>query len=318
MGEGLLGIDVGGTAIKIAIVSQNGEIVSKWEIPTNTSDAGKHIVKDISVSIDSKLQELGETKSNFKGIGIGAPGFIHARTGFIYEAINIGWKNFDLKSQLKDAINLPVIVENDANIAALGEMWKGAGYGCKDLVCITLGTGVGGGVIVNGEIVHGSNGMAGEIGHITVIDNDYPCNCGKKGCLETVASATGIVMLAMKDLTKHPESILYKNYSDYGFITAKMVVEGVRDGDDFAAEIFDKACYYLGLAIANIATTINPSKIVLGGGVSKAGDLLLNSVSLYFKQFSLPRIYEATDLAIASLGNIAGVIGGAWLVKNNL
>lgn len=319
MGKWLVGVDLGGTTIKFAIVSQIGEIICKWEVPTDTSCAGKNIITDIATSIDHKLNELQEKKSNIKGIGIGAPGFINMSTGYIYKAINIGWENINLKRQLEAQTMLPVIVENDANMAAIGEMWKGAGAGCKDLLCITLGTGVGGGVIINEEIVHGRNGMAGEIGHITVVpEGGLLCNCGKNGCLETVASATGIVKQVMNSLKDHPDSILSKNNCEYGFITSKMVVEAVVNGDPYARAVLDKVSYYLGLAIANIATTINPGKIVIGGGVSKAGEVLLNPVSKYFKKFSIPRVYDETDLAIAILGNDAGVIGGAWLVKNKL
>ena len=194
----LVGVDIGGTTIKIAFINQNGEIKHKWEIETNKSDKGHHIPADIAKSIDQTLNQLDQNKSKLIGIGVGAPGPVNFTNGSIEVAVNLGWKNFHLKDLLEMETSLPVIVENDANMAAIGEMWKGAGEGSKNLICVTLGTGVGGGIIVNGEIVHGVNGAGGEIGHITsVVENGALCNCGKSGCLETIASATGIVRLTM-------------------------------------------------------------------------------------------------------------------------
>lgn len=176
----LVGVDLGGTTIKLAFINVYGEILHKWEIPTNTGEQGKHITLDVAKAIDKKLEELGELKSKLIGIGMGAPGPVHVASGMIYEAVNLGWKNYPLKDLLEVETGLPVVIDNDANLAALGEMWKGAGEGAKDLICMTLGTGVGGGVIANGEIVHGVSGAAGEIGHITVVtENAFPCNCGE-------------------------------------------------------------------------------------------------------------------------------------------
>ncbi|PEK54785.1 glucokinase [Bacillus toyonensis] len=313
----LVGVDLGGTTIKLAFINVYGEILHKWEIPTNTNEQGKHITLDVAKAIDKKLEELGELKSKLIGIGMGAPGPVHVASGMIYEAVNLGWKNYPLKDLLEVETGLPVVIDNDANLAALGEMWKGAGEGAKDLICMTLGTGVGGGVIANGEIVHGVSGAAGEIGHITVVtENAFPCNCGKSGCLETVASATGIVRVAMQKIQEtDKESMLRSMLAEEGRITSKDVFEAHGQGDELANEVVEKVASYLGLAVANLSSTLNPEKIVIGGGVSKAGDALLEPIQSYFEQYAFSRAVKSTKLAIATLGNDAGVIGGAWLVK---
>jgi glucokinase len=315
----VVGVDLGGTTIKMAFVTKYGEIVSKWEVPTDTSNEGRNITLHIAKAIDSKLAELEETKEKLQGIGMGAPGFIEMSTGFIYQAVNIGWRNFPLKDRLEMETGLPVIVDNDANIAALGEMWKGAGDGAKDLLCITLGTGVGGGLIANGDILHGANGMAGEIGHITAVpDGGYQCNCGKIGCLETVASATGIVRLAKENIENYEQSKLYPLYKNDNKLTAKHIFDASSSGDEYAIQIVDRFSFYLGLAAANLCNALNPEKIVIGGGVSQAGDVLLNAFNKWFNQFALPRVVDGSEVVIATLGNDAGVIGGAWLAKTKL
>ncbi|MFC0473535.1 ROK family glucokinase [Halalkalibacter kiskunsagensis] len=312
-----VGVDIGGTTIKLAFVTLEGDIVTKWEIPTNKVDGGKHITSDIAKAIESKRVELGATNDALVAMGLGAPGFINMATGFIYHAVNIGWKNFALKDELEKETGLSVTVDNDANIAALGEMWRGAGDEAKNLLCVTLGTGVGGGIIVNGQILHGVNGMAGEIGHLTSITDESgaSCNCGKTGCLETVASATGIARLAIEGLKKQPNSNLQTVFEREGTLTAKDVFDAAKEEDELAKSIIEDVCFHLGLALANLANALNPEIIVLGGGVSKAGDLLLNPLKEQFKRFALPRVEEGCKFKVATLGNDAGVIGGAWLAK---
>ncbi|RBW70561.1 ROK family glucokinase [Bacillus taeanensis] len=314
-----VGVDLGGTTIKMAFISEKGNIVEKWEIPTDITNEGKNITKDIAKALQDQLQELGEKKEKLVGIGMGAPGFIEMETGFIYQAVNIGWRNYPLKESLEEETGLPVIIDNDANIAALGEMWRGAGDGAKDLLCVTLGTGVGGGIVANGEILHGTNGMAGEIGHITVLpEGGTPCNCGKTGCLETIASATGIARVAAAGIKEAPYSVLADIFQKSGELTSKDIFDAVEQGDLYAKEVVNHICFHLGLAIANLANAINPEKIVIGGGVSKAGNLLLTPLQKSFETYALPRVAEGSDFAIATLGNDAGVIGGAWLVKTKL
>ncbi|WP_347549614.1 ROK family glucokinase [Pseudalkalibacillus hwajinpoensis] len=315
----LIGVDLGGTTIKLAFLDYYGEILNKWEIPTDKSEEGRHITVHIARAIDDKMAEMDITKDKFAGIGMGAPGFIEMETGFIYQAVNIGWLNFPLKDKLEIETGLPVIIDNDANIAALGEMWRGAGDGARDLLCVTLGTGVGGGIITNGTIIHGTNGMAGEIGHITSIpEGGAPCNCGKSGCLETVASATGIVRIALNSIESHKDSLLYARYKEHNELTARDIFETAQSKDKYAVEVVQNVTFHLGLAVGNLANSINPSKIVIGGGVSKAGEALLTPLKEQFEKFALPRVKEGADFAIATLGNDAGVIGGAWLVKTKL
>ncbi|EIJ78860.1 glucokinase [Bacillus methanolicus PB1] len=317
----IAGVDLGGTTTKLAFISINGEILYKWEIPTDKSESGKKITTNIAKTIDQKLDELGQPKSKLIGIGMGAPGPVNLTTGIIYEAINLGWENdYPLKDLLEAQTSLPAVIDNDANCAALGEMWKGAGNGAKDLVCVTLGTGVGGGVIANGDIVQGISGAAGEIGHIPSIPvGGVPCNCGKTGCLETIASATGIVRIANEKLAENENTgELAERKAQKGAITAKDVFDCARNQDPLANEIIGEVAYHLGLALASSANTLNPQKIVLGGGVSKAGEVLLKPVKDYFKKFAFPRVAVSTEILLATLGNDAGVIGAAWLVKNKI
>ncbi|WP_226535164.1 ROK family glucokinase [Fictibacillus halophilus] len=319
MEKWLVGVDLGGTTIKIAFITLDGHIVEKWEIPTNISEDGKHIVSDIADSISAKLDQLSEKSEKLAAIGMGAPGFIDMKTGFIYHAVNIGWRNYALKDELEKATGLSVTIDNDANIAAIGEMWRGAGDGEGNLLMITLGTGVGGGIIVNGHIMHGTNGMAGEIGHITSIpEGGAHCNCGKSGCIETIASATGIARIAKEKAAGDVSSSLNEILKNHGELKAKDVAEAAENGDQAAIDTLDEVAFHLGLVIANLSNSINPGKIVIGGGVSKAGHVLMSRLKNEFKRFALPRVAEGATLTVATLGNDAGVIGGAWLAKHNL
>ncbi|MCP3025686.1 ROK family glucokinase [Halobacillus sp. A5] len=307
-----IGADIGGTTIKLAVISTEGDIIKKWEIHTDTSNHGKNITNDINYTINETLEELNIHKESILGIGAGAPGFVDTSTGYINEAINIGWKHFDFGVELKDLTGLPVWVDNDANLAALGENWLGAGRGVQNLIAVTLGTGVGGGIIANGEILNGANGTAAEIGHMTVkTSGGASCNCGRTGCLETETSATAIVRKAYEALAESPDSLL----AGFDKITSKDVFEAAHQGDEAAGKVLVEVIDTLGLALANLTVTINPNKIVLGGGVSKAGQQLLDPLKQSFKNYALPRAAEACEFEIAELGNDAGVIGGASLVK---
>ena len=321
MEKWLLGVDLGGTTTKLAFINLSGEIIHKWEIATDRSENGKNITTNIAKTIDAKLAELDEMKSRILGIGVGAPGPVRFEDGSLYEAINIGsWHHYPLKDLLEVETSLPVVIDNDANIAALGEMWKGAGQGAKDLVCITLGTGVGGGVITNGQMVHGKSGAAGEIGHITVVtENGAPCNCGKTGCLETVVSATGIVRLAQEALLKDKGTSLLQQKLNAGqSLSSKLVFECAIEEDGLSKSIVEMVSFYLGLALSHIGNLLNPEKIVIGGGVSKAGDVLINAVRENFEKYAFKRVLKSTKVLPATLGNDAGVIGAAWLIKNQV
>lgn len=315
MADYIIGIDIGGTTIKIGVIYHHGGIFKKWEIPTNTSNEGKSIIDDIWRSLDQRLQEELIDRVNILGIGIGAPGFLDVESGFVFEAVNIGWKNVALADQLKKRSGLPVFLENDANVAVLGENWKGAGNQAKNVIAITLGTGVGGGIIANGTVVDGENGMAGEIGHMTIDPNGYPCNCGRRGCLETIVSATGIVRQATQVISENPTSKLAAFVKKHGWVTTKDIFQLAEAGDKLSEGIIQHTAEILGMFIANMAVTLNPSKVLIGGGVSKAGKPLLNKIVAVFDTYALPRAGEVCDIKIAQLGNDAGIIGSAFLVK---
>ena len=286
----LAGIDIGGTTIKLAFLTESGELKTKWEIPTDANQGGLKVVKDIGETIREKLLDLNKEADILQAIGVGAPGFLEMETGFVYEAINLGWKDFALKDELEHELGVPTAIDNDANLAALGERWLGAGDGAKDVLFITLGTGVGGGVIANEKILHGANGMAGELGHITVIpENGKQCNCGKTGCLETVSSATGIVQLAMEMIPDYPSSTLAPLMNE-NKITARDVLVFAGEGDEGAKAVVAKSMFYLGFVIANLANTLNPSRIVIGGGVSKGGQTLLDPLIETYTKFVLKRV----------------------------
>ncbi|MDQ0340359.1 glucokinase [Caldalkalibacillus uzonensis] len=317
------GLDLGGTSIKGAVVSEQGDIVYKTTQPTAVGN-GDAVVQQMEDMLNEALRSLQTDRSRIKGVGIGAPAFMDLTSGFVYEAVNLGWKNYPLKERLESLLNMPVVVDNDANTAALGEMWQGAGQGETELLCITLGTGLGAGVIVHGDIYHGARGSAGEMGHVTVVpQGGHPCNCGKTGCLETIASATGIVRLATEALQSAGPSVAETSVlgpvcRSAGRLTARHVAEAAQKGDQLAQGVLNKVGYYLGLALANYAVSFNPAKIVIGGGVSQAGDVLFSPIRETYKTFALTHLTGEIEIVPATLGNDAGVIGAAWLVHARL
>ncbi|KON66664.1 glucokinase [Peribacillus butanolivorans] len=313
MEQKIIGIDIGGTYIKIGIINLNGEILSKWEIDTNKQDQGKHIVHEIWTSIQNKLT-ASELEHSFLGIGIGVPGVVDETQGKVLEAVNIGWKNYELKKYLKEKTDLPIHVENDANTAALGEYWRDTEKN-DDMIVVTLGTGVGSGIITDGKILRGHKGLAGEIGHFVVNPNGHLCNCDRRGCLETIASATGIVREAMKVVNQEPTSRLAMLYKKDGRLTAKDVFDLAKDRDAHSIQIINQLNDDLGFVLANVATIVNPAKILIGGGLSKAGDAFLKRIRASFWKHSFEWIGENTKIEFTSLGNNAGIIGAAYLIR---
>lgn len=314
----LIGIDLGGTTVKFAILNIDGEIQTKWSIVTDISDEGSHIVPSIIESINHHLDMYHLTSEDFIGIGMGSPGSVNRENGTVIGAYNLNWKTLQpIKEQIEAGTGIPFFLDNDANVAALGEQWIGAGHNEPNVVFITLGTGVGGGVVVDGQLVHGAIDSAGEIGHMTVDRDGYDCTCGKKGCLETVASATGVARLA-RDMSEEfaGESELKTSIDDGELIDAKAVFDAAKEGDTFANLVVDTVSEYLGLACGNIANILNPSTIVIGGGVSKAGEFLAERIRKEFQINTFPTIRESTHIRIAELGNDAGVIGASSLVLN--
>ncbi|MFB1050362.1 ROK family glucokinase [Paraliobacillus sp. JSM ZJ581] len=319
MNKNLVGVDIGGTTIKIGLFKNEGEVIDKWEIPTDKTSKGDQIPIDIWKSIEQKMIDYDLDISTIAGIGVGAPGFIDAKKGVILIGVNIGWNDFELGKKLSDLSSLPVYMDNDANVAAIGENWRGSGDLVDNLIVVTLGTGVGGGIIANGKIVSGSNGTAGEIGHITVEkEGGAPCNCGRSGCLETVTSATGIARQALEAVNEGKDTKLAERYKMKNKLTAKDVFDLANEGDLVSQEIVNHVTDVLGYSIASVATVINPSKIIIGGGVSKAGENLLRPLRRAFEQYALPRIIEGSEFEVATLGNDAGIYGGAYLVKQNI
>lgn len=317
MNKKIIGIDLGGTSIKFAILTQNGEIQEKWSIPTNILDEGSHIVPDIIQSIKHKLTLLGLTKDDFLGIGMGSPGVVNRQEGTVIGAYNLNWKTLQpIKEQIESELGLSFYIDNDANVAALGEKWVGAGNNEPDVVFVTLGTGVGGGVIAGNQLIHGFSGAGGELGHIAVdFEEPIACTCGKKGCLETVASATGIVNLTRRYAEKYAgDSELKAKIDDGQQVTAKDVFDLAKENDTLALIVIRHFSEYLGVACSHIANILNPSRIVIGGGVSAAGGFLLKGVREEFEKNVFPPIKDSTVLALAELGNDAGVIGAASLV----
>lgn len=310
MAEYVFGVDVGGTTVKLGLFDINGTVQDKWEIPTRTEDGGVKILPDIAQSIQDKMSEKNIAKENVAGVGVGAPGPVDG-DGIIHKAVNLGWDEMNLKKELTTLLGgMRVEGGNDANVAALGEMWKGGGQGYKNLVAVTLGTGVGGGIIINGKIMTGATGSGGEIGHIHVEDDETEaCGCGNYGCLEEYASATGITRLANRKLKASGKDSVLRQ----GEVSAKTVFDAVKAGDELAIEIAKQFGDYLGKGLAVVAGVINPEIFVIGGGVSKAGEVLFEYIRPAFDKTVFHGCKD-TRFALATLGNDAGIYGAAKMV----
>mgnify|MGYP003314196031 CR=1 FL=1 len=304
------GIDIGGTTVKCGLFQTDGQLCEKWEIITRTENNGKSIIPDVAETIINKMKEKNLTKDMVVGVGVGIPGPVVGERE-VAMAVNLHWGYTKMADELEPLIyNIPVKVGNDANVAALGEMWKGGGEGTKNLIMATLGTGVGGGIIIDGKIVTGSHGAGGEIGHACINpDETEKCNCGNKGCLEQYASATGIVRIAKQVLTKNEEKTVLHVES----VSAKDVFDAYKAGDAVAAAIVGKFAGYLGNALAIFSCVVDPEVIVIGGGVSKGGMPLIDAIANYYKEYAFVSCKE-TPIVIAKLDNDAGIYGAAKLV----
>lgn len=310
MAEYCFGIDIGGTTVKCGLFKTDGELCDKWEIVTRTEDGGKQILPDVAASILKKMEEKGIAKEQVSGVGVGVPGPV-IKEREVSVAVNLHWGYTMLADELEALLNgICVKVGNDANVAALGEMWKGGGEGTRSLVMVTLGTGVGGGIIVDGKIVTGAHGAGGEIGHACVDPFETEsCNCGNKGCLEQMASATGIVRLAKKILAVETEPTVL-NAED---ISAKAIFDAYKEGDATAAKIVDRFAEYLGNALGIFGCVVDPEVFVIGGGVSKAGQPLIDAVKKYYQRDAFLSCKD-TPIVLAKLDNDAGIFGAAKLV----
>ena len=309
MGKYCFGIDVGGTSVKCGLFQTDGVLVEKWEIPTRRENNGEAIIPDIAKTILDKIAERKMDKEDIDGVGIGVPGPVNER-GEVPCAVNLYWGFKEVTKELSELTGLASKAGNDANVAALGEAWKGAAAGSGNVILVTLGTGVGGGIIVDGKIVGGAHGAGGEIGHVTVVqDEKEACNCGNKGCLEQYASATGITRLANIRLAKDDKASVLRGQE----VSAKTVFDAVKADDEVAKEIAEEFGKYLGHAMANLAAVADPSAIVIGGGVSKAGEVLLQYVEKNFKEKAF-FANKDTEFVLATLGNDAGICGAAKLI----
>lgn len=306
----LYGIDIGGTTVKMGLFQEDGILKEKWEIKTRTEENGKYILGDIADSVKENMKQNEISTENLSGIGVGVPGAV-LNFSKVNECVNLGWGSVDVAAQLSDAIGCPVRATNDANAAALGEIWMGAASDCKSAVMITLGTGVGGGIIVDGKIIDGSHGYGGEIGHMTVDpEDDRVCNCGKTGCLELYASATGIVYETKKALAQTEKESSLRSMDT---ITAKDIFDAAKAGDEFAKDQVKALGQKFALASGNIALMVDPEVFVIGGGVSKAGQILLDAVEEYYKKYTFGKAQES-KFVLATLGNDAGIYGAASLM----
>ena len=307
------GVDLGGTTVKLAFFDQNGNMLYKWEIPTVTADGGKQILPDIAAAVNGYLTENNMDKSQILGIGIGVPGPVDGK-GVVNRCVNLGWGVFNIHEELSALTGLPVKAGNDANVAALGEAWKGGGNGCENMIMATLGTGVGGGIIINGKPVDGVHGAGGEIGHLVLEPKETePCGCGKYGCVEQYCSATGVVRVAKRFMAAKDTPSTLRNVEN---LTCKDVFDAGKTGDALALEILEQVYDYMGQFLANICCVADPEIVVLGGGVSKAGQPLLDGAKRYFDKY----IFHASrgiQFALASLGNDAGAYGAFKLALDS-
>lgn len=301
------GVDIGGTTIKIGLFSTDGILLDKWEIPTRTENNGDSILPDAAESIKAKLTEKNLTFDQIEGIGIGVPGPVGSDYT-VFRCINLGWGVFNVKTRMNELIpEIPnVAAGNDANVAALGELWQGGGKGYESTVMFTLGTGVGGGVVLNGKIFAGANGGAGEVGHMTVNPKEtVRCNCGKYGCLEQYASANGIVRLAKIMLSESEKPSKLREIDSF---TSKDICDLARDGEEMAMDILDRCCDYLGQAMSLVSCTIDPEVFVIGGGMSRAGSIVTDAILTYYKRYAF-HVSANTQIKAAELGNDAGMYG---------
>jgi len=304
------GIDIGGTAVKVGLFNTAGKLLDKWDFVTRKTEDGKDILRDSAEFIKNKINELHLKEEDIIGVGVGIPGPVKD-DGEVLELANLGLGHFNIEEEMRSLTGLKVKAGNDANAAALGELWMGGGKGYRNMVLATLGTGVGGGIILNGAIVAGSNGAAGEIGHILVNEEETAtCGCGKKGCLEQYASATGIVRIAKNILSESSEESDLRGKDD---LSAKTVFDCAKEGDKLALETVEKACRYLGIAMSHIAQIIDPEVFVIGGGVSRAGEIITETTKKYYN-INVMNALKNKEFKLATLGNDAGIYGAAKLI----
>jgi glucokinase len=306
-----VGIDLGGTTIKTGVCNEQGELLHKYEAETGTEHGVNEVVDRMARYARHAVNEAGLSWDQVRGIGAGVAGFLNMKEGIVEFSPNIPFRNTPLKRLLEEKLEKPILLNNDANVAALGEAWSGAGKGVSNLVLFTLGTGVGGGIIVGGKLVEGFRGIAGELGHISVVPDleAIQCGCGQMGCVETVSSATGIIRMA-KDAVERGDAT---SLALIERITAKDVFDAAKAGDEVAQRIVRRAAFYLGKTMAAVAAVLNPQRFIIGGGVSHAGDILFQPIREVFDKLAMDSTKKGVEIVPALLGNDAGMIGAAGL-----
>ncbi|WP_322923629.1 ROK family glucokinase [Paenibacillus campi] len=307
-----VGVDLGGTAIKVGICNHEGKLLHTYEGPTEKEKGTDVVIDNIVNYVRLIVEQSPYSWDQLVGVGAGVAGFTDLRAGVILLAPNIGFRDVPIRAILEQRLGKTIRIDNDANVAALGEAWSGAGKGVNDCICYTLGTGVGGGIIINGKIYQGFAGLAGEIGHISVVPDleAIQCGCGKMGCLETVSSATGIIRMAVEAVERGDQTSL----SDIEQITAKDIFDAAKAGDEVSIRIVNRAAFYLGKSMAAIAATLNPERFIVGGGVSKAGDILFSKIREVFAELTPGPLQQGVEIIPAKLGNDAGIVGAAGLL----
>lgn len=313
MKEYAFGIDLGGTTAKIGLFITTGDLLEKWEVPTDTSDQGARILPNLAAAVQDKMAQRSLRPDQIEGVGLGVPGPVQDSSVVAIVCANLGgWGDCDAGAQLSQLLGgLRVQVGNDANVAALGEIWMGAAKGCRSAVMVTLGTGVGGGVVADGKLIEGAHGAGGEIGHITVNPQETAqCGCGKHGCLEQYSSATGVVRCMNKLLEQNPDVPCTLRGRDFA---AKDVFDAARSGDKLAQQEVEDMTLTLALALGNIAAITDPEMFLVGGGVARAGDVLLEPLSRHYQANAFLSCRN-TPIRLASLGNDAGIYGAVRLI----
>lgn len=305
----LLGIDLGGTTIKAGIVNEVGELLVKAQVPTGAADGAAAVLERIGALADELCRRLGITRKGLKGIGIGVPGSVEGEQGLVRLAPNLFWRDFPLVEELSVRLDLPVAVDNDAHAAALGEMWLGAGRGFQSLLMITIGTGIGSALIINGCVWRGFFGYGAEMGHVKMLPDGPPCHCGGRGCLETQASATAMVRRFREYLDDGRPSRL----QDHPGLDAREILAAAAGGDELCLQVVDEAAVFLGRALANAVLLAGPEVVILGGGVVQAGEVFLAPIRRHLKEALGGWETRALPVVGAALGNDAGIIGAARL-----
>ena len=309
-----LGVDLGGTNIAVGVVDENGKVLNTKSTPTLSGRPLEEVVCDMAKVCREAIEDAGITEKDVKCIGIGTPGSVDQKNGVVVYSNNLRMDNFPIAEELRKHIDLPINIENDANAAAYGE-YISTGNGIDSFIFVTLGTGVGGGIVLNGEIYRGFNGAGAELGHITLVFDGEPCTCGRKGCWEVYASVTGLIKQTQRAIDEHPESEMCAIAKEYGKVSGRTSFEAAKKGDKVAQEVVDTYIKYVADGIASLVNIFQPEKIVIGGGISKEGDYILNPIKEYVEKNDYNKYQERTKIEIATLHNDAGIVGAAMAAK---